>query len=387
MSKTLHLATVLALAAGVAGMAACGGSKAANADATGAVGGTVAKATYLTVPQAQMGHIQVVAATLTNWPRQLRLTGNVDYDQFLTTPVITQVSGPVERILATPGEQVQQGQPLAEVSSPDFAQARTAYLQASTAFNLAEKTVRRDEDLYEHHAIPQAQLEQDEATHDQDQATLTAATQSLRILGLNNPTPQTVAGAPPLLALRAPIAGEVVERDIAPGQLVQAGSTQCFIISNMQTVWVLANVYQSDLQYVHVGDPVAITTDAYPTTFHGRIQYLSPSLDPTTRTLQARIATRNPNGELKKQMYVTATVTAGSLRRIVVVPNDAVLRDAQNVPFVYVQAAAGNQFAQRTVSIGPSENGFTQITGGLQPGEHVVANGGIFLQFATTFEQ
>ncbi|MGH9415095.1 MAG: efflux RND transporter periplasmic adaptor subunit [Terriglobales bacterium] len=381
------LAAVLALAAGLAALAGCGASRAANADATGAVGGAAAKATFLTVPEAQMGHIQVVSAAVTNWPRQLRLTGSVDYDQFLTTPVITQVSGPVERILATPGQQVQRGQPLVEVSSPDFAQARTAYLQANAAFSLAQKTLRRDEDLYEHHAIPQTQLEQDQATHDQDQAALAAAAQSLRILGLPDPSPQTVASAGPLLALRAPIAGEVVERDIAPGQLVQANTTQCFVISDMSTVWVLANVYQSDLQYVHVGDPVVISTDAYPTTFRGRIQYLSPTLDPATRTLQARIATRNPNAELKKQMYVTALVTAGSLRNIVVVPNDAVLRDTQNVPFVYVQAAARNQFAQRTVSLGPTENGFTQITGGLMPGEHIVANGGIFLQFASTFQQ
>ncbi|MGH8115548.1 MAG: efflux RND transporter periplasmic adaptor subunit, partial [Rhodanobacteraceae bacterium] len=152
-------------------------------------------------------------------------------------------------------------------------------------------------------------------------------------------------------------------------------------------LWVLANVYQSDLPYVHVGDPVSISSDAYPGAFRGRIQYLSPALDPTTRTLQARIATRNPQGELKKAMFVTATVTAGVLKNIVVVPNAAVLRDAQNVPFVYVQTDGANHFAHHTVAIGPSEKGYTEITSGLQPGQNVVANGGIFVQFATTFQQ
>ena len=92
----------------------------------------------------------------------------------------------------------------------------------------------------------------------------------------------------------APVGGEVVERLVGPGQLLQAGSTQCFTISDMSTVWVLVNVYQSDLDYVRAGDSVDISTDSYPDTFHGKISYLAPALDPTTRTLQARIVTNNP---------------------------------------------------------------------------------------------
>ncbi|HXE32152.1 MAG TPA: efflux RND transporter periplasmic adaptor subunit, partial [Terriglobales bacterium] len=142
------------------------------------------------------------------------------------------------------------------------------------------------------------------------------------------------------------------------------------------------------LAYVHVGDAVNITTDAYPETFHGRIQFISPALDPNSRTLQARIETANPRGELKKQMYVTANIAAGSQRNIIVVPDAAVLRDDQNVPFVYVQAKDyHNQFVRRTVALGDSQNGFTQITSGLQAGEPVVGNGSLFLQFANSFQQ
>lgn len=381
--------SVVAAVSAVAFLGACNKSQAAQAAATGYSGSASAKASLFTVPEQQMAHVQVVAAQQATWPHLLRLTGNVDYNQFSTTPVISQVSGPVARILVVPGEHVSAGQTLMEVSSPDFAQARDTYLKASDALALADKVVRRDEDLYEHHAIAQADLEQAQSTRNQARADQQAAEQSLRILGLPDPTATAAAPAPTAeIPLKAPIAGEIVERDISPGQIVQGNSTQCFVISDMSTVWVLANVYQNDLAYVHVGDPVTISTDAYPSSFHGRIQFLSPALDPNSRTLQARIETDNPNGELKKQMYVTATVQAGAMRNIVVVPDAAVLRDDQNVPFVYVLAAGSqNQFAQRTVAIGDSQNGYTQITTGLKPGEQVAANGSLFLQFANSFQQ
>ena len=375
-------------AAMVAGLAGCrSSSQAANTAATGSAGAAAPKASYLTLPPSQMGHVQVVAAKTANWPHLLRLTGTVDYNQFTTSPVLSQVNGPVRRILVAPGEQVRAGQPLVEVSSPDYAQARNTYLKAHDSLVLAKQVYRRDADLYAHRAIAQADVEQAENAQSQAQADFAAATQALEILGVARPETLLADAPAPTLAIKAPIAGTVVERDIAPGQLLQAGTTQCFVISNMSTVWVLANVYQSDLAYVHVGDPVEIDTDAYPQPFHGTIQFLSPSLDPTTRTLQARIATRNPGGELKKQMYVTVLVHAGTARNLVVVPDDAVLRDGQNEPFVYLQSSiASNQFVHRGVTLGESENGETAITSGLQPGERVVGNGAMFLQFANALE-
>src|SRR5208282_6266696 len=130
----------------------------------------------------------------------------------------------------------------------------------------------------------------------------------------------------------APVPGEIVERRVGPGQLLQAASTQCFTISDMSTVWVLVNVYQSDLAYVHVGDSVEINTDSYPDKFHGKISYLAPSLDPTTRTLQARIVAGNPGSKLKKDMYVNALVQAGAETDALSVPDAAVLHDSENVP-------------------------------------------------------
>jgi len=333
-----------------------------------------------------MEHVQVVGVEKTRLPRILRLTGSVAYNNFETTPVITQVSGPVSRILVSPGQVVTKGQPMLYVASPDYAQARTNYLKARDASSLAAKNYARSEDLYAHHAIAEAELLQVESARNQAQADLQAAEQALKVLGVE---PDGLLKAPvsPEIPVLVPIAGEVVERLVGPGQVVQAGATQVFTISNMATVWVLANVYEHDLAYVRVGNPVAIQTDAYPAaTFRGRISYVAAALDATTRTLQARIVTDNPGRKLKKDMYVTATVRAGVIENALTVPDAAVLRTSENQPFVYVSTGP-NQFAQRLVTAGESQDGKTEIASGLRAGERVVADGSLFLQFANSLQR
>ena len=366
--------------------------RAADAQASSTSNGTPGRsaagdgrAQLFTVPQEQMEHVQVVAVEKARLPRILRLTGSVAYNNFETTPVITQVSGPVSRILVSPGQVVTKGQPMLYVASPDYAQARTNYLKARDAFSLAEKNYTRSEDLYAHHAIAEAELLQAESARNQAQADFEAAEQALKVLGVE---PDGLLKGPvsPEIPVLVPIAGEVVERLVGPGQVVQAGATQVFTISNMSTVWVLANVYEHDLRYVHVGDPVAIQTDAYAATFRGRISYVAAALDATTRTLQARVVTDNPGRKLKKDMYVTATVRAGVIENALTVPDAAVLRTSENQPFVYVSTGP-NQFAQRLVTVGESQDGKTEIASGLKAGERVVADGSLFLQFANSLQR
>lgn len=339
-----------------------------------------------TIPENQMGHVQVVAVRPVTLPRTLRLSGTVTYNAFKTTSVITQVGGPVSRILVVPGQHVVAGQPMLEVSSPDYSQLLATYLKARDSFRVAKVNYARAQDLYKHEAIAQRDLLQAESDRDQAQADLNASEQSLRILGVRDPdglakNPSTSAEIPVL----APIAGEVVERMVSPGQVVQAGQTQAFTISDMSTVWVLVNVYQSDLAHIHVGDNVVVQTDAYPNDFSGKISFISAALDPNTRTLQARIVVRNPGEKLKKDMYCTAVVTAGSIRNAIAVPDAAVLRDDQNQPFVYL-AAGPREFGRRQVTIGENQGGKTQILTGLSAGDKIVSSGSLFLQFANSLQ-
>ncbi|MGH9725400.1 MAG: efflux RND transporter periplasmic adaptor subunit, partial [Candidatus Acidiferrales bacterium] len=343
------------------------------------------KPQLFSIPAEQMAHVQVVTVTPSKISRVLRLTGAVAYNAFKTTPVITQVGGPVSRILVVPGEHVREGQPLLTISSPDYSAMLAAYLKAQDTFRVADKNYARAQDLYQHSAIAERDLLQAESDRNQAQADLNASEQALKILGIPKPGDLEKAPASAEIKQLSPLSGEVVERDVSPGQLLQAGTTQAFMISDMSTVWVLANIYQSDLAFVKSGDTVAVQTDSYPGTFHGRISYISPALDPNTRTLQARIVVDNPGEKLKKDMYVTATVLAGTIPNAIAVPDASILRDDQNQPFVYA-VSGSNEFGRRSVEIGQSQDGQTQVLKGLSPGDKIAGDGSLFLQFANSLQ-
>lgn len=386
-TRRLRLALLAAVVASLLIIPACGhkdsGPTAAQTTAYGSSGS--AKAELFSVPENQMGHVQIVTVVRQTFPLVLRLPGSVAYNAFKTTPVVSQVSGPVTQVLVIPGQTVRAGQPMLYVSSPDFAQLRSTYLKAHDAYTLAQSNLERDQDLYAHHAIAQVDLLQAQSARNQAMADLQASEQALQVLGIRNPSHLGDGPASSRVQVLAPIAGEVVERMVQPGQVVQAGATQVFTISDMSTVWVLASVYQNDLSYIHMGDSVTVETNAFPTTFRGRISYIAPALDPDTRTLKVRIVTNNPHGMLKKDMYVTAIVQSGNTKALTV-PDDAVLRTDVNEPFVYVLSGA-NQFSQRLVTIGRSEDGQTQILSGLKEGDKVAGNGSLFLQFARSLTE
>jgi cobalt-zinc-cadmium efflux system membrane fusion protein len=392
MRKTFLPSAIFACAALIAVLvfAGCGSGPGDSESKMTSYSGTESKAdtaSLFTVPQDQMAHIQVVAVERAKLPRVLRLPGNVTFNAFKTTPVFSAIGGPVHQILVAPGETVHAGQPLLTVNSPDYSAARSAYIKARDAFSLSEKIYNRAQDLYAHGAIAEADLQQAESARIQAQADMQSSEDALRALGLNDP--EAVVKNPPKMTSQipviAPVGGEVVERLVGPGQLLIGGATQIFTISDMSMVWVLVNVYPSDMAYVHEGDSVDVSTDSYPEVFHGKISYIAPAIDPNTRTLQARIVTSNPAKKLKKDMYVTATVQAGAVRDALIVPDAAVLRDTENQPFVYVQSGA-NQFARHLVKVGDSQGGRTQVTDGLKEGERVVGDGSLFLQFKNSLQ-
>ena len=385
LRKSLHerLAVLLAISVVIAALSACDSAR-PNASENAAKNSNSAE--LFTIPPEQMSHVQVLTVQPTNLTRTLRLTGAVAYNSFRTTPVITQVSGVVNRILVVPGKKVTRGESMMYVSSPDYSQLRTNYLKAKEAYVLAQKADARARDLYQHKAIAEQNVEQADAAEVQASGDLDAAQAALKVMGIIDPDELVKAPASFEIPVKAPIDGLVVEQDISAGQLIQPGTTQCFMISDVSTVWVLVNIYQKDLPYVRVGDPVAIQTETYPEVFHGRIAYVAASLDPSTRTLQARIETNNPGEKLKKDMYVVASVDAGTIPHAIALPDAAVLRDSENQPFVYA-AESSNQFGRRSVTLGESMKGQTQITSGLKAGDQVIGNGSLFLQFANSLQR
>lgn len=342
-----------------------------------------------TVSQDQLAHLKTTQVRSTNWAVAIHTTGTVDWDADHTTQAITQVNGPISRILVDLGTPVQKDQPLLYVSSPDVANAISVYRKARNREVYNKRIVDRMKELLDRGAIASKDFQSSEADYNDATTDVQNSLQALRIFGI---TAQDIDSAEkqgtPVdtgLAVRSPIAGVIVQKLISPGQLIQAGQTVCFAISDVSTVWVQGHIFDRDLPSVKSGDPVDETNPAFNRSFHGSISYIGTFVDPNTRTTPVRIVTQNPGGLLKKDMFVDAVVHTGMRSRTLVVPVAAVLRDDKNEPIVYVQSEAG-KFAQRSVTVEGQQDGLVAVSGGLREGETVVSDGSLFLQFGNTIK-
>jgi cobalt-zinc-cadmium efflux system membrane fusion protein len=289
-----------------------------------------------------------------------------------------------------PGASVSRGASLATVSSPDFAAAIGDYRKAvSTATNL-QRIADQDVQLFKTDALSRRDLEQAQTDADAAVADRESALEQIRALGIDPSLVEGGAGSGAASSasipgvIRAPISGTVVERLITPGQLLQAGSTPAFTIADLSTVWVMANVFESDLASVHKGERVTVTGDVSSTPFEGTVDYVGALVDPSTRATSVRVLVRNRNDLLKRDMYVNVSIQGDRPRDGLLIPTDAVLRDDENLPFVFVASgqAPKTQYARRRVVLGSRVGDKYEITSGLRVGDQVVAQGALFLQFA-----
>jgi len=368
-------------------IAALAESSCASKPAAGAPSETPsqADATLFQVPQNQLEHLKIAEVHKAVWSPTVRTTGTVDWDADHTTQAITQVNGPISRLLVDTGAVVTADQPLLYVSSPDVSSAVATYKKARNRLDYSRKTLDRAKDLLDHKVIAQKDLEAAEQDYNDASAEVENDLQALKIFGVTQQEidqAQNQGGAiNPQLAVRSPIAGVVVQKLVTPGLVIQAGTTACFTISDMSTVWVWGHIYDRDLESVRTGDTVELTNAAFRQTFSGTVNYIGSLLDPATRTTPVRIVTKNPAGLLKKDMFVDAVIHTKSGRGVLAVPTSAILRTDDNLPLVYVEVEPG-KFAQRLVTIGGQQGTDTELASGAKEGEKVVADGAVFLQFA-----
>ena len=342
-----------------------------------------------TVPREQLAHLRIVPVATSNWAIAIHTTGTVDFDADHTTQAITQVNGPISRILVDTGAQVKAGEPLLYVSSPDVANAISTYRKARNQEQLAQLTLNRTQVLLERGAVAQKDLEAAQAAFNDSVTDVQNSLQALRIFGvtkqeIDQAEHQNVAISTEL-AVFAPIAGIVVQKLVSPGQLIQAGATTCFMISDVSTVWVQGHIFDHDLPSVRLGDTVEESNPAFAQKFHGVLSYIGSMADAATRTTPVRIVTENPAGLLKKDSFIDAVIHTRTQKNVLTVPVSAVLHDEQNEPFVYVEIQPG-KFAQRLVSVGAQQNDQQEIVGGLKHGDNVVSEGSVFLQFANSYQ-
>jgi len=339
----------------------------------------------LTAAQQQSIHLYTVEPS--QFHTAFNTAGIVDFDHNLSTPVLAPFSGTVLKLLVTLGQNVTKGQALATVASPDFATAASAYRTAVAAAQAADQLAATDRDLFANHALSQRENAQAQSDAVAADATRDAALQALQALNVD---PQTIADirdgksvSYAVAVIRAPIAGTVVEKTIMPGQLLSAGDTQCFTVADLSRVWVMAQIFGPDLGSVRVGDSAEVDSDAGGKSMPGTVANVSPEVDPTTQSVLARVVVQNPGDLLKKQMYVGVHISSADGHTGLLVPVSAVLRDDENLPFVYVAAADGG-YARRPVELGYRDGARVVIAGGVSAGDKVVVDGGIFLRFIET---
>jgi len=392
--RLLPATRALSLGAAALLAAACGRSDAA-ANTTGASGAAAAatdssssasvanRPVHVTAEQIGRLHVQPVAST--TFEPSLATNGTVAFDADVSTQVLAPISGPVTRILVQPGAEVGRGEALATVSSPDFATAVAGYRKAQGAAVQARRVADLDQQLWKNDAIARRDLEQAQVDAQAAEADRDAALQELRSLGVGDAQIGALraGGAMPTLqaAIRAPIAGTVVERLVNPGQLLQAGSTPTFTIADLSTVWVQANVFEADLASVHVGDAADVVTSASPTPLHGTVRYVAALVDPGTKATAVRVVVPNAKRLLKRDMFVNVTIHSSVKRTGILAPVSSVLRDEDNLPYVFIERAPGT-FARRSVTLGARVGDQYEITAGLAAGDRLITEGGLFVQFA-----
>ena len=377
MDGRLLIRRSLAVVFALAFVAGCSSSPDEN-------GGAAAPVSNVRLTKAQRAHIQLYTVVPVGYRQKIEAPGTVDFDNDQATSVVSQFTGPVTHIFVAIGQHVTKGQPLALVQSADYSTAIGAYRKAVVTANNARRLATADRDLAAHNGISEreaAQAQTDAANADADRE---AAFQSLISMGVDRGTiGRAMAGSPGAGfagVIRAPVSGFVVDKQITPGQLLQAGSSAAFTVANLSQVWVLAQIAPSELSQVGFHDAAIINPGNGTGPFRGSVENISASVDPNTRAIVARIVAPNPGDLLKKQMYVDVSIESGRVSTGLLVPVSAVLRDDENLPFVYIALPDGS-FARRHVTLGYRDSQNYDVTSGLESGDRVVANGAIFLQF------
>jgi cobalt-zinc-cadmium efflux system membrane fusion protein len=307
---------------------------------------------------------------------ELRVNGVVAPDVSRSVPILSLAGGRVVDLRVKLGDDVRKGQALLVISSPDVATSFSDYQKFAADELLARRTLERAQGLFEHGAIAQKELQEAEDTAQKAKVDLATAAERIRILGADLSHPS------PLIEVRAPISGTIVEQNVAVGTGVRSldNSPNLFTIADLSRVWVLCDVYEDGLAQVRLGDFADVRLNAYPDrVFRGRVSNISRVLDPSTRTAKVRLELDNPGRVMRIGMFVTVTLRSQTEQLRAAVPATAVLR-LHDKDWVF-SSEGNSRFRRREIHAGPVlGDGMQEVVSGLSPGDRVVTNA---LQFAS----
>jgi cobalt-zinc-cadmium efflux system membrane fusion protein len=332
--------------------------------------------------------------------------GNIAVDDNLTTPVFSHYSGRVIKVIAMLGDVVKPGDALFIIHASEFVQAQndliTGLANLATArsqLTMAQTTEKRTHELYlaqggslKDWQQAQTDLITAQNTVRSDEIALHAVRSRLRILGKTEQEIASLEAQPtqklnPDAVVSAPIGGTITQRQIGVGQYINSeanGATNpVYTISDLSTVWLIANVREADAPLMRVGAPVEVKVLAYPDrVFKAKISWIAASIDPNTRRLPVRADVENPDGALKPGMFATFNIVTGNAETAPGVPQSAIVFEGETAR-VWIAADEGT-IAVRSVRLGRSADGLVEVLSGLSPGEKVVTSGALFIDRAAS---
>ncbi|HSZ51825.1 MAG TPA: efflux RND transporter periplasmic adaptor subunit [Caulobacteraceae bacterium] len=374
-----------------AAASACGAVLAASLAACGAHAPKAADAQTVAAPtddKVELTDSQLKSITIGTvgehvFSPQRTAVGSIDFNEDRAVQVFSNYPGKIIAAHGEIGDEISKGQVLYTIESPDLMQAEQTLIAAAGVYDLTTRALSRDRQLHESKGIADKDLEQAVSDQMTAQGNLEAAKSAVRVFGKSDADVAHMISArqvEPDLVVRSPIAGRITARAAQPGLLVQPGSTPApFAVADVSTVWMIANVAESDVPTFRPGNPVAVKVMAFPGhDFGGMISVVGATVDPNTHTEAVRTVVKDPQHELRPGMFATYVITTGKPAASLAMPLDGVVREGDGSMKAWV-TVDGHHFTRRTVTLGISQDGFDQITGGLNPGERVVTGGAIYL--------
>jgi cobalt-zinc-cadmium efflux system membrane fusion protein len=332
---------------------------------------------------SQLKSVRVEVASERDFPLEKSAVGSIDFNEELLSQVFTPYQGRIVDLFAKVGDEVRRGQPLFTIDSPDLVQASSTLISAAAVLELTTRNLDRIKSLFDAHAAAQKDFEQATSDNRTAQGTYRAARDAVRIFGKSDADIDRIVAdrkVDPILVVPSPITGRITARNAAPGLLVQPGVQPApFTVADISTMWMLANVAESDSPAFNIGQEVRVSVMAFPgRVFPGRISTIGSSVDAVTHRLLVRSEIDDPKHELRSGMLANFVISVGEPQRAVAVPVDGVVREGDGSMTVWVTADR-RRFTMRTVKLGLLRDGFYQILGGLRPGELVATEGALFL--------
>ena len=341
--------------------------------------------------QAQLKSLAVEAVALHPFQAEEQTDGKIALNADRTTAVYSPYSGRVTRVVAGPGDLVAAGAPLAYVEASEFAQAQSDLHGAAAAATLARLNESRKHALYDAKGGSLQDWQQAQADLIAAEATVTVARNKLAILGLSAAQIDELehgkaSAAAPLVPLLAPLAGVVVDRQVGPGQFLQAGAaTPVYTVADVGTVWVVANVREATASKVRRGQAIEVRVAAYPDrVYSARVTFVAPTVDPATHRVAVRAEIDNRSGALKPEMFATFRILTGGAAQSPGVPDSAVVYEG-SAAHVWVVRPDGS-VELRAVVVGRVVGGYAEIVDGLKVGERIVTKGSLFIDRAARAE-